>query len=75
MYLVVQGSALLVVCSKHACIPHNRSVNRRFVRTLANVYAQTIAAFEESNRMYAIPAETAAQGEPFQKENLPGPGK
>jgi hypothetical protein len=25
--------------------------------------------------MYAIPAETATQGEPFQKENLPGPGK
>jgi hypothetical protein len=25
--------------------------------------------------MYAIPAETAAQGQPFQKENLPGPGK
>lgn len=42
---------------------------------LANAYAQTIASFEESNRMYAIPAETAAQGEPFQKENLPGPGK
>lgn len=25
--------------------------------------------------MYAIPAETASQGQPFQKENLPGPGK
>ena len=25
--------------------------------------------------MYAIPAETATQGEPFQKENLPGPGE
>ncbi|KAF2485090.1 WD40-repeat-containing domain protein [Neohortaea acidophila] len=35
--------------------------------------AGTIAAFDETNRMYAIPAETASQGEPFQKENLPGP--
>ncbi|CAK4034959.1 related to phospholipase a-2-activating [Lecanosticta acicola] len=35
--------------------------------------AETIQNFEESNRMYAIPAETASQGEPFQKENLPGP--
>lgn len=34
---------------------------------------ESVAAFEESNRMYAIPAETASQGEPFQKENLPGP--
>ena len=25
--------------------------------------------------MYAIPAETVSQGQPFQKENLPGPGK
>ena len=25
--------------------------------------------------MYAIPAETASQGQPFQKENLPGPGQ
>lgn len=25
--------------------------------------------------MYAIPAETATQGQPFEKENLPGPGK
>ena len=25
--------------------------------------------------MYAIPADTASQGQPFQKENLPGPGK
>lgn len=25
--------------------------------------------------MYAIPAETASQSQPFQKENLPGPGK
>jgi len=32
-----------------------------------------IQAFEESNQMYAIPAETAAQGQPFEKENLPGP--
>lgn len=36
--------------------------------------SQTIKAFEESNRMYAIPAETASQGQPFEKENLPGPG-
>ncbi|GIZ45716.1 hypothetical protein CKM354_000887100 [Cercospora kikuchii] len=35
--------------------------------------AETIAKFDETNRMYAIPAETAAQGQPFQKENLPGP--
>ncbi|EMC94016.1 hypothetical protein BAUCODRAFT_74759 [Baudoinia panamericana UAMH 10762] len=35
--------------------------------------AETIRSFEESNRMYAIPAETASQGQPFQKENLPGP--
>ena len=35
--------------------------------------AETLKNFEESNRMYAIPAETASQGEPFQKENLPGP--
>ncbi|SMY23115.1 unnamed protein product [Zymoseptoria tritici ST99CH_1A5] len=35
--------------------------------------AETVASFEESNRMYAIPAETASQGQPFQKENLPGP--
>ncbi|KAK5170574.1 WD repeat protein Lub1 [Saxophila tyrrhenica] len=34
---------------------------------------ETIKSFEESNRMYAIPAETASQGLPFQKENLPGP--
>lgn len=34
---------------------------------------EAITAFEESNRMYAIPAETAAQGQPFEKENLPGP--
>lgn len=25
--------------------------------------------------MYAIPAETASQNMPFEKENLPGPGK
>ena len=25
--------------------------------------------------MYAIPAETASQGEPFQKDKLPGPGE
>lgn len=36
---------------------------------------QTVQAFEESNKIYAIPAETASQGQPFQKENLPGPGK
>ena len=35
---------------------------------------ETIKSFEESNRMYAIPAETASQGQPFQTENLPGPG-
>ncbi|KXS99498.1 hypothetical protein AC578_3760 [Pseudocercospora eumusae] len=35
---------------------------------------ETLRAFEESNRMYAIPAETASQGQPFNKENLPGPG-
>ncbi|KAK4561421.1 WD repeat protein Lub1 [Recurvomyces mirabilis] len=35
--------------------------------------AETIRNFTESNRMYAIPAETASQGQPFQKENLPGP--
>ena len=35
--------------------------------------SETIAAFDELNRMYAIPAETATQGQPFQKENLPGP--
>ncbi|KAK3719923.1 WD repeat protein Lub1 [Vermiconidia calcicola] len=34
---------------------------------------ESIAEFEERNRMYAIPAETASQGQPFQKENLPGP--
>ena len=35
--------------------------------------AETVNNFEDSNRMYAIPAETASQGQPFQKENLPGP--
>lgn len=35
---------------------------------------QTIKSFEESIRMYAIPAETASQNMPFQKEDLPGPG-
>ncbi|KAK4624836.1 Phospholipase A-2-activating protein [Fulvia fulva] len=35
--------------------------------------AEAVQQFEESNRMYAIPQETAAQGEPFEKENLPGP--
>ncbi|KAK5720598.1 WD repeat protein Lub1 [Elasticomyces elasticus] len=35
--------------------------------------AETIRNFDETNRMYAIPAETASQGQPFQKENLPGP--
>ncbi|KAK4544713.1 hypothetical protein LTR36_003962 [Oleoguttula mirabilis] len=35
--------------------------------------AETVRSFEESNKMYAIPAETASQGQPFQKENLPGP--
>ncbi|KAI5361840.1 Putative armadillo-like helical, PUL domain, PLAA family ubiquitin binding domain-containing protein [Septoria linicola] len=35
--------------------------------------AETLQEFDERNRMYAIPAETAAQGQPFQKENLPGP--
>lgn len=34
---------------------------------------ESIKSFEESNRMYAIPAETASQGMPFEKENLPGP--
>lgn len=34
---------------------------------------ETVRAFDETNRMYAIPAETASQGQPFQKENLPGP--
>lgn len=57
------------------CDDETRKTDRKFMVALANVYAQTIASFEESNRMYAIPAETATQGEPFQKENLPGPGK
>ncbi|KAF2768377.1 PFU-domain-containing protein [Teratosphaeria nubilosa] len=35
--------------------------------------AETLKAFDEQNRMYAIPVETATQGQPFQKENLPGP--
>ncbi|EME84697.1 uncharacterized protein MYCFIDRAFT_33335 [Pseudocercospora fijiensis CIRAD86] len=35
---------------------------------------ETLSSFQESNRMYAIPAETASQGQPFNKENLPGPG-
>lgn len=35
--------------------------------------AESVANFEESNRMYAIPEQTASQGMPFQKENLPGP--
>lgn len=35
--------------------------------------AEAIQSFEDSNRMYAIPAETASQGQPFEKENLPGP--
>lgn len=39
------------------------------------MYLQTLKSFDDSNRMYAIPAETASQGQPFQKENLPGPGK
>lgn len=34
---------------------------------------EDVRQFEESNRMYAIPAETATQGQPFEKENLPGP--
>lgn len=37
--------------------------------------SQTVKSFEESIRMYAIPAETASQNMPFEKENLPGPGK
>ena len=41
----------------------------------ANMCLQAVQSFEESNKMYAIPAETASQGQPFQKENLPGPGK
>jgi phospholipase A-2-activating protein len=36
---------------------------------------ETLKEFDERNRMYAIPAETATQGQPFEKENLPGPGK
>lgn len=35
--------------------------------------AEAIKSFEESNKMYAIPAETASQNMPFEKENLPGP--
>jgi len=37
--------------------------------------SQTIKSFEESIRMYAIPAETASQNMPFKKEDLPGPGE
>jgi phospholipase A-2-activating protein len=36
---------------------------------------QTLKEFDERNRMYAIPAETATQGQPFEKEDLPGPGR
>ena len=54
---------------------HTRNFDQRSVPALANVHAQTIGSFEESNRMYAIPAGTATQGEPFEKENLPGPRK
>ncbi|QIW95217.1 hypothetical protein AMS68_000735 [Peltaster fructicola] len=35
--------------------------------------ADVVSSFEESNKMYAIPVETASQGAPFEKENLPGP--
>lgn len=35
--------------------------------------AETLRSFDEANRQYAIPAETASQDQPFQKENLPGP--
>ncbi|WPH05108.1 PFU-domain-containing protein [Acrodontium crateriforme] len=35
--------------------------------------AATLKAFDDTNGMYAIPAETAAQGEQFNTENLPGP--
>ena len=45
--------------------------------TVANVLTQlmqVIKSFEESIRMYAIPAETASQNMPFKKEDLPGPG-
>jgi len=41
----------------------------------ANDERQTIKSFDESIRMYAIPAETASQNMPFKKEELPGPGK
>lgn len=40
----------------------------------ADTVQQSLAAFDESNQMYAIPAETVSQDQPFQKENLPGPG-
>ncbi|KAF2858023.1 PFU-domain-containing protein [Piedraia hortae CBS 480.64] len=35
--------------------------------------AKTLATFEESNKSFAIPAETASQGLPFNVEDLPGP--
>ena len=41
----------------------------------ANSNPQTIKSFDESIRMYAIPAETASQNMPFKKEDLPGPGE
>jgi phospholipase A-2-activating protein len=44
-------------------------------RPLLRPSLQTLNSFEESIRMYAIPAETASQNMPFEKENLPGPGK
>ncbi len=75
MLLSLEMSERYMTCKSIFVQWKGENINRRLAVSLANVHAQTIASFEESNRMYAIPAETAVQGEPFQKENLPGPGK
>lgn len=46
---------------------------RVFSRAPERQSAEAIKDLEDTNKMYAIPAETASQDMPFQKENLPGP--
>ena len=52
-----------------------RQISEDTEKSKANFHPQTIKSFDESIRMYAIPAETASQNMPFKKEDLPGPGK
>lgn len=65
----------MLLCSSMTRVMSCKLGSRHLPWFDADMFPQTVASFEESNRMYAIPAETASQGQPFQKENLPGPGK